>query len=252
MLTALIGLEEGVITTGTKIDCNFGWNYGKRLKIACHGTDHPPMNITNALSESCNAYFCELFCKIIDQNKSSAIGLNTWSKYISEFGFGNFLNNDLYTGRDGNVPNGNFYNKIYGEKRWGASSCVSLGIGQGELLVTPIQLANYTAILANRGYFITPHIIKKIQSPLSLNKYFAFKSIKKRFSEKKYVSISKNYFEYIITGMERVVEGFKGTARNSKITNLKPKYSKDFNIMRSLSKTVSICSIFKKIQYSCT
>ena len=61
MLTALIGLQEGIISTKTKINCDFGWNYGKRMKVACHGTDHPPMNITNALAESCNAYFCEMF-----------------------------------------------------------------------------------------------------------------------------------------------------------------------------------------------
>ena len=220
MLTALIGLEENVINPGTKINCNYGWNYGKRMKVKCHGTDHPPMNITNALSESCNAYFCELFYRLVKNETSSKIGLDNWSKYVREFGFGDFLHNDLHAGVPGKVPDGNYYNKIYKGQNWGPSNCISLGIGQGELLVTPIQLANYTAILANRGYFYTPHIIKNIQKPLSIKEYLEFELIKKKFSEKNIVSISPEYFEYIVTGMERVLEGFKGTAKKSRITNL--------------------------------
>ncbi len=221
MLTALIGLEEKIISPGTKINCNFGWNYGKRMRVACHGTDHPPMNITNALSESCNAYFCELFYRLVKSKSSSKIGLDTWSNYLKEFGFGNFLNNDLHAGVPGKVPDGDYYNKIYKGQNWGPSNCISLGIGQGELLTTPIQLANYTAILANRGYFFTPHIIKNAKGTCSIKEYLEFELIKKRFEKKHTVSISKKYFEYVISGMERVVDGFNGTAKKSKITNLK-------------------------------
>ena len=221
MLTALIGLEEKIISPGTKINCNFGWNYGKRMRVACHGTDHPPMNITNALSESCNAYFCELFYRLVKSKSSSKIGLDTWANYLKEFGFGNFLNNDLHAGVPGKVPDGDYYNKIYKGQNWGPSNCISLGIGQGELLTTPIQLANYTAILANRGYFFTPHIIKNAKGTCSIKEYLEFELIKKRFEKKHTVSISKKHFEYIISGMERVIDGFNGTAKKSKITNLK-------------------------------
>ncbi len=221
MLTALIGLEEKIITPGTKINCNFGWNYGTRMKVACHGTDHPPMNITNALSESCNAYFCELFYRLVKSKESSKIGLDTWSKYLKEFGFGDFLNNDLHAGVPGTVPDGDYYTKLYKGQNWGPSNCISLGIGQGELLATPIQLANYTAILANRGHFFTPHIIKDVKGTCSIKEHLEFELIKKRFYKMHNVSISKNYFEYIITGMERVIDGWNGTAKKSKITNLK-------------------------------
>ena len=221
MLTALIGLEEKIINPGTKINCNFGWNYGKRMKVACHGTDHPPMNITNALSESCNAYFCELFYRLVKNKKSSKIGLDTWSKYLKEFGFGDFLNNDLHAGVPGTVPDGNYYTRIYKGQNWGPSNCISLGIGQGELLVTPIQLANYTATLANRGYYLTPHVIKDAKGTCSIKEYIEFELIKKKFTKIHKTSISKNYFEYIIKGMERVVDGLNGTAKKSKITNLK-------------------------------
>jgi len=221
MLTALIGLEENVINTGTKINCNYGWNYGTRMKVKCHGTDHPPMNITNALSESCNAYFCELFYRVVKSKSSSKNGLDTWSKYVREFGFGDFLNNDLHAGVPGKVPDGNYYSNLYKGQNWGPSNCISLGIGQGELLVTPIQLANYTAILANRGHFFTPHIIKDAKGTCSIKEYLEFVLRKKRFSEMHNVSISKNYFEYVIKGMERALEGFHGTAKKSRITNLK-------------------------------
>ena len=220
MLTALIGLQENIISTKTKINCNFGWNYGKRMKVACHGTDHPPMNITNALAESCNAYFCEMFYRLVKSKKTSSEGVDIWAKYLKEFGFGNFLNNDLHAGVPGKVPDGNYYNKIYEGFRWGPSNCISLGIGQGELLTTPIQLANYTAILANRGYFYTPHILKNMKGVNSISKILELELIKKKFKEKKKVSISKKYFDYVIKGMEKVIYGINGTAKKTKITNI--------------------------------
>ncbi len=221
MLTALIGLEEEIITPGTKINCNYGWNYGKRMRVACHGTDHPPMNITNALAESCNAYFCEMFFRLVKNKKTSEIGLDTWAKYLKEFGFGDFLNNDLHAGVPGKVPDGKYYTELYKGYNWGPSNCISLGIGQGELLTTPIQLANYTAILANKGHFYTPHIIKDAKGASSIKEHLEFKLLKERFSKKKTVSISEKYFDYVIKGMERVLDGKNGTARKSRISNLK-------------------------------
>jgi len=219
MLTALIGLEENIISINTKIDCNFGWRHPNKT-VSCHGTDHEPLNITNAIAQSCNSYFSEIFHKLIHK-KSAEEGLNIWEKYIKEFGFGNYLNNDLYTGVPGNIPNSDFYNRIY--NKWTSTYIISLAIGQGEISVTPIQLANYTAILANQGYFFTPHIIKKIcteQTEKPFVKCDEWEQINRNLTEKKNVSISKKYFNYMTEGMERVLNNKKGTATQAFIKNI--------------------------------
>ena len=219
MLTALIALEENIVSKSTKIDCNFGWRHPNKT-VSCHGTDHKPLNITNAIAESCNSYFSEIFHQLIHK-KSPEEGLDIWEKYIKEFGFGNYLNNDLYTGVPGNVPNSKFYNKMY--KKWTSTYIISLAIGQGEISVTPIQLANYTSIIANKGYFFTPHIIKKIcteQTEQPFVKCDEWEEINENLTEKKTVSISSNYFDYMIEGMERVLNGEQGTAKQAFIKNI--------------------------------
>jgi len=219
MLTALIALEENIVSVNTKIDCNFGWRHPNKT-VSCHGTDHPPLNITNAIAESCNSYFSEIFHQLIHK-KSAEEGLDIWEKYIKEFGFGNYLNNDLYTGVPGNVPNSTFYNNMY--NNWTSTYIISLAIGQGEISTTPIQLANYTAIIANKGYFFTPHIIKKIcteQTEQPFVKCDEWEEINENLTKKKSVSISSNYFDYMIEGMERVLNSEKGTAKQAFIKNI--------------------------------
>jgi len=220
MLTALIALEEKIISVDTKIDCNFGWRHPNKT-VTCHGTDHEPLNITNAIAQSCNSYFSEIFHQLIHRN-SATEGLDIWEKYLKEFGLGNYLNNDLHTGAPGNIPNSRFYNERY-ENKWTSTYIIALAIGQGEIQVTPIQLANYTAILANKGYFFTPHIIKKIcteQTEHPFVKCEEWEQINTNLTEKKEVSISSKYFNYMTQGMERVLNGKQGTATQAFIKNI--------------------------------
>jgi penicillin-binding protein 2 len=220
MLTALMALEENIISVDTIINCNYGWRHPNK-HVLCHGIDHEPLNITNAIAQSCNAYFSEVFHQIIHK-KSTEEGLTMWEKYVRNFGFGDYLNNDLYTGVPGNVPNTNFYNKMYNHK-WTSTYIISLAIGQGEMSATPIQLANYTSIIANKGYFFTPHIIKKIcteQTEKPFVKCDEWEQINTNLTEKKTVPISVNYFDYIIEGMERVLNGKKGTAAQALVKNI--------------------------------
>ena len=220
MLTALIALEEGIISENEKIDCNYGWVHPNK-RVSCHGTDHKPLNLTNAIEQSCNSYFSEIFHKLI-HSKSKNYGINTWKKYMNEFGFGNYLNNDLYTGVPGKIPDSEYYYNKY-QNYWTSTYIISLAIGQGEMLASPIQLANYTAILANNGYFYTPHVIKKICNEQTEEPYVKceeWEKIDSNLTEKKIVSISNKYFEKVKLGMEKVIISKKGTAQQALINNI--------------------------------
>jgi penicillin-binding protein 2 len=133
--------------------------------------------------------------------------MNAWSSHVRSFGMGDFLNNDLPTGRRGLVPDADYYNKAFGYTQWKAVSTISLGIGQGELVLTPIQMANVAAAIANRGFFYTPHIVKKVGDELN-----------ERFLEAKHTSIEPRHFEPVIEGMHLVFE--EGTARASRIDSI--------------------------------
>ena len=219
MLTALIALEENIITPDTKIDCNYGWRHPNHI-VKCHGIDHEPLNLTNAIGQSCNAYFSEIFHQLINRN-SRKEGLDIWENYMKEFGFGDYLHNDLATGVPGYVPNSTFYDEK--NKRWTSTYIISLAIGQGEINISPIQLANYTAILANNGYFYTPHIIKKICTEQTIKPYVKceeWEQIDSNLTEKKVVSISTKYFKELKSGMEEVINSKKGTAPQAFIKNI--------------------------------
>lgn len=211
LINALIGLEEEVITTATLFKCNNGWNYKNILNIGCH--EHKsPLNLRQAIAQSCNAYFCSTFNKIIKNKSSSSSGLTNWEKHTKSFGLGSYLNNDLYSGVSGHVPNSQYYDKLYGKKRWGPSTCISLAIGQGALLTTPIQLANLGALIANKGYYITPHIVKLIDNSID--------NIDSLFFKKKYSSIQAKYFDPVIYGMQTSIEGDFGTGKKGKLENV--------------------------------
>jgi penicillin-binding protein 2 len=211
LINALIGLEEGVITPATLVQCSNGWNYKNILNIGCH--EHAsPLNLRQAIAQSCNAYFCSTFNKIIKNKPSSSLGLSNWVNHTKSFGLGKFLNNDLYSGQPGNVPNSTYYNQLYGEKRWGPSTCISLAIGQGALLTTPIQLANLGALISNKGYYITPHIVKLINDSTH--------NIDSLFFKKQYCTVQSKYFDPVIYGMQTAIEGDFGTARKGKIKDI--------------------------------
>lgn len=198
-LNALIALEEGVITTSDRFSCSMGYRYGNR-KMGCHA--HPsPVNMNLGIYESCNSYFANVYRKIMDKYDSPAKGMDVWSNHVKSFGLGNYLNNDLSVGQPGKVPSAETYNRAYGENRWYTTFTLSNAIGQGEVLATPIQLANMAAAIGNRGYYYTPHIIKKIEGD----------TVPSKFTEPKYTSISKEHFEPVVQGMYDVYN--KGTAK---------------------------------------
>ncbi len=202
-INALIGLQEEVIDTKEKISCRMGYYYGKRgQKLGCH-SHRSPLNMIPGIANSCNAYFATVYRRIIEKYETPQEGIDNWRKHVQSFGLGKYLGNDLATGKRGKVPNSEYYNKIYQfpTYKWYASATLSNAIGQGEVLATPIQLANMTAAIANRGYYYTPHIIKAIDGkPIENENYI----------KPKITTIDKEHFEPVIQGMHEVYT--KGTA----------------------------------------
>ncbi|PZD79620.1 penicillin-binding protein 2 [Mesonia sp. K7] len=207
-LTGLVALEEGVINTSDKVDCHHGFYYGRNARMGCH--NHPaPLSITPALAHSCNAFFAKSHMKIINKFDTSVEGMDAWNKHMKSFGLGDYLGNDLPVGQPGRIPDGDYYTRKYNTKRWYSTYTLSSGIGQGEVLTTPIQLANVTAAIANRGWFYTPHILKEIDG----------KPIKdKDFTVKNMTTVKPANFEPIIEGMHDVYR--YGTAYSLRIPDI--------------------------------
>ncbi len=193
---ALIGQQEQVLFSTTVYGCNRGVSYGS-LHIGCHmkGTAHPsPLNLNGAIQYSCNAYFCNTFKSIIESRKTVREGYNMWREHVLSFGFGQKFNTDLPNELKGIVPTGDYYDKYHGKNRWRAVSVISLAIGQGELGATPLQMANMVALIANRGYYVSPHIVKAIDGT-PFTKYTAVHKTK----------IDRVYYDNVILGMEQVM-----------------------------------------------
>ena len=210
LLNALIGLQEDVIYSGTRFSCDMGWRFSPKLKIGCHA-HNSPLNLTESIAQSCNAYYCNTFRRIIEKYNNAEKGYDNWRNHILSFGLGNFLNNDLYTGRKGRVPSVDFYNRQYGKKRWKAPTVISLAIGQDALVVSPIQMANMCAAIANRGYYFTPHVVRKIGGKALTDS---------TYTVAKQTSIDEKHFKTIIKGMERVYTGKYGTAKTAQVKNI--------------------------------
>lgn len=207
-LVALTALEENVISTKDVIFCNEKYIYGKRNRVMkCHcGGGY--RNLYSAIANSCNSYFAMAFRNTIDKYDNASNGMDIWSNHIQSFGLGNFLGNDLSVGKKGSIPNGAYYDSWYPDFKWGPTTILSNAIGQGEILVTPIQLANMTAAIANRGFYYTPHIIKAIDG----------ESIDEKFKQKKQTTINPIYFDPVIEGMHQVYT--KGTASFLKVPGI--------------------------------
>ena len=203
-LNALIGLQEGVIEPNTKFRCYHGFYVGNTLR-GCHcGGGVRDMN--SGIYQSCNAYFAGVFRKIYDKYSTTDEGMDVWEKHMKSFGLGNYLGTDLPTGAPGRIPDKEYYDKWYGDGRWAASTIISNAIGQGEIAATPLQLANMTAAIANRGYFYTPHIIKSVGNSGAIDP---------RYTTPHYTTIDRKYFEPVIEGMANVYN--YGTAKWLKI-----------------------------------
>ncbi len=202
-INALIGLQEGVIDTQESISCNMGYYYGSRgRKLGCHA-HYGPLSMIPGIANSCNAYFATVYRRIIEKYDTPQEGMDTWSKHVKSFGLGKFLGNDLPVGKRGKVPTAKYYNKVYQYPtyKWYASATLSNAIGQGEVLSTPIQLANMTAAIANRGFYYTPHIIKAIDAKPIENENYTIAKV---------TTIDKEHFDPVIQGMYEVYT--KGTA----------------------------------------
>lgn len=213
VISALVALQENVINTGMTIQCFGGYKYGsgKSSFMRCHcETGGSPVALNVAIYRSCNSYFANAYRKTIDKFPTPTQGVNVWAKHAESFGLGNYLDNDLSVGQKGNIPNGDLYNKIYPNGRWRSTATISNAIGQGEVLTTPIQLANMTAAIANEGFYYIPHIAKKIKG----------RPLDKKFTTPIYTTIDKKHFKPVIQGLFDVFENPRGTARGSRVEGL--------------------------------
>ena len=208
LVNALIILQEKIITKNKIISCVNGYEYDVNKRVNCH-KHSSSINLTSAIETSCNTYFCEIFAEYFKKNENVNNAYKNWYSHVRSFGIGNYLNNDFISGSPGKLPKYTFYNKLY-KNSWNANTIISMAIGQGELLLTPIQMANLAAIIANKGFYYTPHVIKKIEN----------NEIDSNFTVKKYCSIERKYFDPIIEGMEKVINGSNGTAKNSRIADI--------------------------------
>ena len=225
LVNALIGLQENVIDENTHFVCNGGYRYGNRKNefMKCHCDIYgKPIQLNSAISKSCNSYFANTYKRIIEKNKNSTSGMNTWSTHVKSFGLGNYLGYDLPEGDKGLIPDGEYYNRMY-KHRWNASTNISNAIGQGEVLTTPIQLANVTAAIANRGFFHTPHIVKKINSQAITDS---------SYTTPKHTTIDKKHFEPIIEGMHEVFKTGTASWVNIKGIDIVGKTGTSENFMR--------------------
>jgi len=212
VINALIGLQEGVINNNTEFSCHYGYTAGG-IHVGCHG-HKSPLNLPESIQISCNAYYCNVFRRIIDNPvyNSTEEAYDVWRNYVTSFGFGQKLNTDLVNELDGFVPKPDYYNRYYGENGWKSLTIISLAIGQGELGITPIQMANMAATVANRGYYYIPHVVHSVQGE---------NTIDDRFTKKHYTKIDSANFEKVIEGMYRVVNGGEGsTARIAAIDSI--------------------------------
>jgi penicillin-binding protein 2 len=202
-LNALIGLQEKVISPETVFTCDKGHYYGRGAFMGCHNPIGTKSDLIKGIYSSCNSYFAKTFVRIINSQSTPSEGVDLWKKHLEKFGLGDFLGYDLPIGKRGFIPDGNYYNNWYQRGSWGPNTLISNSIGQGEILTTPIQMANFTATIANRGFFKKPHFKKTINDSLY---------------PKNQTLIDAKHFETVIEGMHQVVE--RGTARIAKIRGI--------------------------------
>jgi len=208
LLNSLIGLQEGVISPEFGAVCD-------KSVVGCH--NHPSAtNLADAIKHSCNPYFYAVTRRIIQQGKKRSnfedaeIGLNIWADYMHSFGLGKRLETDITGIRPGLIPDAKYYDKWYGHHRWAFSTIRSISIGQGEVMLTPLQMANIAAIIANRGWHYTPHFVKSIgdKGPLE------------QFRTKHYSKVDAIHYETIVEGMRRVVHEPGGTGRRARLKDI--------------------------------
>ena len=190
ILTGLIGLQEGVINEETTFTCGHGFSYGRGAFMKCH-CPGGIIKLNFGIYKSCNTYFANTYKRTIEKYKKPKDGVNVWANHLKSFGLGNFMGYDLPTGRKGHIPTSKFYDRFYPNGGWRSTTIISNSIGQGEVSMTPIQLANMMATIANRGYYYTPHIIKQIKG----------RKIDTKYTTKHVTTIDRKYFDPIVNGL---------------------------------------------------
>lgn len=202
---ALVGLQEGVIDQHIAFPCHHGFNY-KGLHVGCHGHSSP-INLVPAIGTSCNSYFCwNLFRMMSNKRKYGSVqnAMTRWKDYMVAMGYGYKLGIDLPGERRGMIPNADYYDKAY-KGSWNGLTIISIAIGQGEVTATPLQIANLAATVANRGYFITPHVVHAIQGG----------QLDSIYTQKRYTGVDRKWYEYCVAGMRKAV--LDGTCRGANI-----------------------------------
>jgi len=207
VVQSLIGLQEGLFTESTTFPCN-------QALVKCH--PHPnPANLFGAIKYSCNPYYHQAYRKLINREVSSntfidtRLGLDEWREKVMKFGLGSPLGIDMKNEKGGQIPGSPLYNKIYGENRWKYSTIYSLAIGQGEMLVTPLQMANLAAIFANKGWYYPPHLVRSIDGSVE--------NIPEKFRTKVSVGVDAHHFDMVQNAM---AEALSGTANRAIIKDI--------------------------------
>jgi penicillin-binding protein 2 len=218
-LQALVGLHEGVITPDFSVSCGgafYGCGGGKPMKCLDYGT----FNLRNAITVSDNTYFATVMQRVINNpkydNADSTLNIDSslanWNRYMFAFGLGHKLGVDVPTERRGNIPTPAYFNKIYGSHKWNYCSFRSVSIGQGEVTATPLQVANEMAYIANKGWYITPHVVDSIDGG---DKYEVLKQYREKHQP---IDIPDSIFEVVHDGMQGVLE--RGTGGNARVKGI--------------------------------
>lgn len=208
IVQSLIALQQGVITQNTGFPCN-------QSLVGCH-PGHHANDIMQAIQYSCNPYFYQVFKKLIEQEKDpnrfkdAAMGLDLWHDHMMSFGLGQKPSVDLPSVKGGSIPTVSFYDRIYGKEGWAFSTIYSVSIGQGEVMVVPMQMAMLAATFANKGWYIDPHVVRAVGTPDSLLTKF----------EKHVTTVDAHWYDLIQEGMRRVVNEPGGTARQARLDSI--------------------------------
>ena len=201
-------LEEGIITPQTSYPCYGGFLHAG-LRVGCHG--HPsPLSLVPSIATSCNGFFCwGLYYMMGARSKYGSVqnAMATWRDYMVSMGFGYALGIDLPGEKRGMIPNDQYYDKAY-NRSWNGLTIISISIGQGEVTATPLQIANLGATIANRGYFITPHVVKEVEGD----------SLDSLYTQKRYTKVRREHYETVVKGMRQAVLG--GTCRGADLPGI--------------------------------
>ena len=211
LVNGLIGMQEGVLTPETEYPCHMGYYFGNS-RLGCHA-HRSPLDLEESIMMSCNAYYCYVFRSILENGKYASIGeaLDKWDEYVRSFGFGRKLGSDFPAELGGTIPDAAYYDKVYGDGAWKATTVISLSIGQGEIGCTPLHLANLCSTIANRGYYYIPHIIKDSGNV----------TIDSKYREKQFTLVDTSYFPVVVEGMYRAVNSGYGSGGTATVAAVK-------------------------------